>query len=129
MQKIITAATLTVALATSSLALAAFNDGKTAQLSQSSGGFNGPTQGVVLTIKEALEAHEDTPVQLTGNIISALGNKNYLFKDTTGEITVEISNKHWKGQTITPTDKIQLLGEVEKTWNSVEIDVESMQKL
>ena len=125
MKKLFTLSTLVIALTTSGLAAAGFNDGKTV----ASGGFSGPTQGVILTAKEALDAVDDTPVKLTGYIVSSLGKKDYLFKDQSGQVVVEISQKRWQGQSVSPSDKVEILGEVDKDWNSVEIEVESIRKL
>ena len=35
----------------------------------------------------------------------------------------------WNGQTITPKDKVQLEGKVDKDWSSVEVDVKNIKKL
>ncbi|WP_038927877.1 NirD/YgiW/YdeI family stress tolerance protein, partial [Yersinia pestis] len=35
----------------------------------------------------------------------------------------------WRGQTITPQDKVQIEGKVDKDWNSVEIDVKNITKI
>ncbi|MDR1935344.1 MAG: NirD/YgiW/YdeI family stress tolerance protein, partial [Candidatus Accumulibacter sp.] len=57
-------------------------------------------------------------------IIRHLGKDKYLFKDATGEITVEIDDDEWGGQTITPDDLVELQGEIDKEWRRVEIDVD-----
>lgn len=69
---------------------------------------------------------DDMHVVLRGNIVQHLGKKKYLFKDETGTITVEIHKDKWRGQTVTPETAVELRGEVDKDWNSVEIDVDEI---
>ncbi|MCW8336379.1 YgiW/YdeI family stress tolerance OB fold protein [Vibrio paucivorans] len=129
MKTFITISTLGLVLAASGSAFAAFNDGNASQGASTLGGFNGPTQGMINTVQAALESSDDTPVTLTGHIVKALGKKDYLFKDDTGEITVEISHKRWQGQEITPSDTVQIVGEVDKDWSERDIDVDTIRKL
>ena len=92
------------------------------------GGFSGPGPGV-LTVQEAKNMRDDTPVRLRGNITSYLGKDKYLFQDATGTITVEIDNDEWGGQTITPDDTVEIFGEMDKDWNSIEIDVDRVSRM
>ncbi|ASK70977.1 hypothetical protein CF168_20015 [Shewanella bicestrii] len=41
---------------------------------------------------------------------------NYLFKDDSGEIKIEIDNHEGKGQNVTPNDKVTIIGEVDAEW-------------
>lgn len=91
-------------------------------------GFVGPSATTVNTVKQALQASDDTPVILTGHIIQSLGNEDYIFKDTTGEVKVEIEHKSWKGQQVTPQDTVVLYGEVDNDWNEKTVDVDSIVK-
>lgn len=88
-----------------------------------SGGFSGP--GIVVsTVEQAKSMRDDAPVVLRGNIMRHLGKDKYLFKDQTGTITVEIDNDKWNGQNVNPGTTVELRGEVDKDWNSVEVDVD-----
>ena len=88
-----------------------------------SGGFSGP--GIaVSTVEQAKGMRDDAHIVLRGNITQHLGKDKYLFKDQTGTITVEIDHDKWGGQTVTPETTVELRGEVDKDWNSVEIDVD-----
>lgn len=89
----------------------------------SGGGFSGPHMAVT-TVQQAKGMRDDALVTLRGNIIQHMGKDNYLFKDETGTIVVEIDHDKWNGQTVTPEDTVELVGEVDKDWNSVEIDVD-----
>ncbi|WP_392559645.1 YgiW/YdeI family stress tolerance OB fold protein [Orbus mooreae] len=87
-------------------------------------GFTGATSTV--TIAQAKDLPDDSWVTLRGNITQRLTKDNYVFKDSTGEIQVEIDRDEWRGQTVTPTDLVEITGEVDKDWNSVEIDVKQI---
>jgi uncharacterized protein (TIGR00156 family) len=94
---------------------------------QAQGGFNGPNAiSVINTVKEASHADDNAAVELTGYIISSIGNENYMFKDATGEIKIEIDQKDWHGLTVMPTTKIIIRGEVDKDWTVRTIDVDTV---
>ncbi|MGF1725554.1 YgiW/YdeI family stress tolerance OB fold protein [Photobacterium nomapromontoriensis] len=91
--------------------------------------FNGPEVKSISTVHDALNAKDDSFVVLTGNITQSLGNEVYIFKDSTGEIQVEIEHEAWMGQDISPQDNIVIRGEVDSEWTSTQIDAHSIQKL
>lgn len=92
------------------------------------GGFVGPT-GTVTTAEKAKTFADDTWVTLRGKIEQRIGGDHYIFRDASGTVNVEIDNKRWNGQTITPQDTVEIQGEVDKDWNSVEIDVKQINKV
>ncbi|MFE8101117.1 YgiW/YdeI family stress tolerance OB fold protein [Brenneria goodwinii] len=92
------------------------------------GGFSGPNSSAT-TVDKALEMKDDSWITLTGNIEQRIGNDDYLFRDTTGTIRVEIDHKRWNGQTVSPTDKVEIQGELDKDFNSVELEVKHIRKL
>lgn len=95
---------------------------------QGAGGFSGP--GInVSSVEQARSMRDDSPVILRGNIVQHLGKDKYLFRDGTGTIRVEIDHDKWGGLTISPQDQVELHGEVDKDWNSIEIDVDRVVKL
>lgn len=85
-------------------------------------GFIGPsafdnTQPVMvsgaITVMEARNFPHDSFVILNGNITGALpGGKNYTFRDSTGEIAVEIGSKQWRGLSVVPGDSVVIYGEL-----------------
>ncbi len=91
-------------------------------------GFSGPSVNKIDTVKAALSAKDDTYVELVGYIIKSLGKEDYLFKDDTGEIQIEIDDDEWMGQDVMPNDKITIRGEVDSEWTKVTIDVEMLRK-
>ncbi len=90
--------------------------------------FTGPGPALTSVIK-AKEMHDDTPVTLQGNIVKQLSNKKYEFHDATGSITIEIDDNKWGGLDISPSDKVEITGEVDKGRNKLEIEVDSIRKL
>lgn len=72
---------------------------------------------------------DDTWVTLRGNIVERISDDLYVFKDASGTINVDIDHKRWNGVTVTPKDTVEIQGEVDKDWNSVEIDVKQIRKV
>lgn len=91
-------------------------------------GFEGP--GVASTITRAadvLGAQDDAPCVLEGHILEKLPRRKnrYLFEDKSGRVVVEIRNEVFGHLTVTPRDKVRLLGHVDwnrKRPNEVEVD-------
>ncbi|MCX8981147.1 YgiW/YdeI family stress tolerance OB fold protein [Citrobacter portucalensis] len=92
------------------------------------GGFSGPA-GDVTTVQQAKLMRDKTYVNLKGNISEKISDDLYLFKDSTGSVSVNISNKDWNGLSVSPSDTVAIQGEVDKDWNSVEIDAKDVSKV
>ena len=92
------------------------------------GGFSGPN-GTMVTVKQAQDMKDDAWVTMRGNIEKRIGDEDYLFRDATGTMTVEIDNKRWEGQTVGPKDNVELQGKLDKDFNSLELDVKQIRKL
>ncbi|WP_113627214.1 YgiW/YdeI family stress tolerance OB fold protein [Pectobacterium peruviense] len=92
------------------------------------GGFIDP-QNSLTTVDKAKDLRDDSWVTLSGNIEKRIGDENYLFRDSTGTMEVEIDHKRWNGQMVSPTDKVEIQGELDKDFNSVELDVKQVRKL
>lgn len=91
-------------------------------------GFSGPN-GTIATVKQAQEMNDDAWVTLRGNIEKRVGDEDYLFRDATGNMTVEIDHKRWDGQAIGPKDQVELQGKLDKDLNSLELDVKRVRKI
>ncbi|MBJ3813893.1 YgiW/YdeI family stress tolerance OB fold protein [Shimwellia pseudoproteus] len=102
--------------------------GATTTQAQAKGGFNGPSAGVS-TVEKAKTMNDDSWVTLRGHIEQRTGNDDYLFRDATGTISVDIDDKRWNGLTITPKDTVELQGEIDKDHNSIELDVKTITKV
>jgi len=92
------------------------------------GGFQGPSISIS-SVEQVKQMSDDQKVILRGYIIQSLGDEDYLFKDDTGTIKVEIGHKYWRGQIITPSDLVEVQGKVDKNWQSIEIDIKHIIKL
>ncbi|MDL2269104.1 NirD/YgiW/YdeI family stress tolerance protein [Desulfosarcina sp. OttesenSCG-928-G17] len=91
-------------------------------------GFTGPGPGVA-NVDHAKSMGDDEPVVLEGNIVQHLGGERYLFQDASGTVTVDIDDDKWRGFQVGPEDRVRISGEVDKDWNKVEIDVDSITKV
>ena len=108
-----------------------FSGPGTAQTSQTTaqkGGFVGPN-GSVTTVENAKSLRDDTWVTLRGKIVERISDDLYKFQDASGTVNVDIDHKRWNGVTVTPKDTVEIQGEVDKDWNSVEIDVKQISKV
>jgi len=76
--------------------------------------FTGPsTAGRPSTVAETRDVRIGSYVTLTGNVINHLRGDYFTFQDATGEIRAEIHPSVWNGRKVGPTDKVQILGEIE----------------
>ena len=101
---------------------------QTSQTSTQKGGFIGPG-GSVTTVENAKSLRDDTWVTLRGKIVQRISDDLYKFQDASGTVNVDIDHKRWNGLTVTPQDTVEIQGEVDKDWNSVEIDVKQITKV
>ncbi|WP_414147817.1 YgiW/YdeI family stress tolerance OB fold protein [Erwinia sp. BNK-24-b] len=126
-----TTALLTLAVLFSGSAFAAqtggFSDPKAPTISAPQGGFS--AEETVVKVKQAQEMKDDSWITLRGSIDKRISEDDYIFRDDTGTIKVDIDHKRWEGQTITPKDKVEIQGELDKDFNSVELDVKKIRKL
>ena len=76
------------------------------------------------SVSEALGLGDDNWVVLEGAIESRLGDDEYLFRDETGVIEVEIDDDIWVGPAGTD---MRIHGEVDRDRRSLEIDVKRVE--
>ena len=101
---------------------------QTSQTTTQNGGFIGPN-GSVTTVANAKTLRDDTWVTLRGKIVERISDDLYKFQDSSGTVNVDIDHKRWNGVTVAPQDTVEIQGEVDKDWNSVEIDVKQIRKI
>jgi uncharacterized protein (TIGR00156 family) len=98
-------------------------------------GFTGPTltqsQAVMasqpVTVIEARNLPHDSWVVLAGNIVNMLpGGKNYTFRDSSGDITVDIGPKEWRGLSVGASDRVEIYGEVKIHRGQISIKVHAI---
>lgn len=108
-------ATLVAVLALSTSAFAGFQSG------------NSHAQNAN-TVAQAKKAYDDAYVSLNGYIVQKVGDEKYTFKDSTGQIRVEIDDDLWGGLTATPKTRVTIYGQVDKDNGRTEIDVKRISK-
>lgn len=127
MKKLIIASLL---LTSSTFALA---DGYTGSTQAPTQGYTGPTNSAarLTTVKQAKTMADDTYVTLRGKIVNHIKKDKFLFQDNTDSVVVEIDDDLWYGITVSPTDTVEIIGEVDKDgpWGNVEIDVKNIKKI
>lgn len=111
-------------LGTSTEARPASSDGGYTQ----GGGYAGPGPAVV-SVEQAKGMRDDSWIALRGYIVQRLGDDEYLFRDASGDITVEIKDRHWQGQNVGPADLVEISGKLDKDWMNVEVEVKRLVKL
>ena len=92
------------------------------------GGFVEETISIV-SVADAKNMKDDAYVVLQGTIQQNLGDENYLFKDDSGTVVIEIDDDDWNGVTVGPQDVVIIKGQVDKGWTNVEIDVDEISKV
>lgn len=91
-------------------------------------GYTGPgATAQVTTVVAALDAADDTPVVLQGQIVKRLQDELYEFKDASGTIHVEIDDEHWPAQAVSEKAMVKITGEVDRDLMSREVDVEHLE--
>ena len=91
-----------------------------------------PPYGKVFTAREVQSLPDDTNVVLEGQIVGRAPNgkrDEYIFRDNSGTVQVEIDRRKWRGRTVTPKNTVRLWGEVDykRSANRVEIDVDHLE--
>ncbi|MBO6056475.1 MAG: NirD/YgiW/YdeI family stress tolerance protein [Alphaproteobacteria bacterium] len=115
---------------TSGLAFGDFVSTTNVQVKQ--GGFKGSgVDSAIKTVSQVKDEQDDAWVTVKGNIVKKLSKDKYLFKDSTGEIVVEIDSKYWQGVEVNEKDVVELSGEVDKDYfedgkfTKIKLDVKS----
>ena len=94
-----------------------------------------PSRGAVpetqnaITTEAAKSLPDDTKVVLRGTIQKHLRKDYYEFRDESGTVTVEIDDDDWHGLIVSPDDRVELRGEVDRDFNSMKIEVEFIEIL
>lgn len=77
-------------------------------------GFNGGTDAPKSTVAQALKSkQDDAPIQLTGKIVRQIDNDEFMFRDATGEIKIEVEDNAWQGANVTQNDTITIFGKID----------------
>lgn len=91
--------------------------------------YTGPQEQNKVSVAQLKDVADDNWVTLEGKLVKHLGGENYLFRDASGEVEVEVDQKVWRGTEVGPEDLIRIRGEVDHSWNKTEVEVESLEKV
>ena len=100
-------------------------------------GFTGPGTGTrtsqvqTVTVSQASTLPDDSLVILTGNIVQSLGREKFTFRDSTGDITIEVDRNLWLllDLSVNANDRVEIRGEIDIDNRVAEIDVKYIRKL
>ena len=91
-------------------------------------GFQGPGSENLTTVAAAKKARDESYVTLTGNIVKQTKHEHYIFRDSTGEIEVEIDGDEWGGIKVVPETTDKIVGEVDKhMFSNTKIDAKRIE--
>ena len=94
------------------------------------GGFVDSAKPYKMSVKEALNAKDDTRALLEGKIVREIKHEKYLFTDGKNNIIAEIDDDVWLGLVVTPNDTIQIEGYIDNdAFERTEIEVKRVKKL
>lgn len=122
--------TALLVLALASPAMAAFTgpgSGPGPQGSGPQGGFHGPRSAGITRAADVARAHDDAHVTLIGHIVEQVAHEKYLFRDGSGTVIVDIDDKDFRGQTVTPKTRVRVVGEVDYDHGNKEVDVKFLE--
>ena len=81
-----------------------------------------PVTDTIVSVSQVPNMRDNQNVVMTGYIIENLGDKMYVFQDSTGSIVVEIDPVLVEQIMISPNTKMKLKGQIEKG-NAGEMDI------
>ena len=82
-----------------------------------------PVVDTIVTVSQIPNMQDNQNVVMTGYIVDNLGDKMYVFQDSTGSIAVEIDPMVLGEMVIMPDAKMKIKGEIDKGDNAGEMDV------
>ncbi|MDR0502223.1 MAG: NirD/YgiW/YdeI family stress tolerance protein [Treponema sp.] len=92
-------------------------------------GTNAQIQTV--TASQVKNLREGSLVILTGNIVNSLGREKFTFRDSTGDVTIEIDRNLWVllDLSVSANDSVEIRGEIEIQNRNAVVDVLYLKKL
>jgi len=93
-----------------------------------------PGQGVMvnqtITVSEVRALPQNSWVTINGNIISSLpGGNRFNFRDSSGDISIEIERSVWRGLSVGASDRVEISGEVRINNRQVSIRVRAIRRI
>ncbi|QBQ64381.1 NirD/YgiW/YdeI family stress tolerance protein [Actinobacillus indolicus] len=119
MKKLMTVATL---LTLSTSAFAGYQGNNTQS------GYTGGNVATVTTVAKAKRAYDNTPASISGYIVKQIDEDTFIFKDSTGQIQIDVDDDAWNGLNVSAKNKVRIYGEVDKDDGRTQIDVHRISK-
>lgn len=91
----------------------------------SRGGFNDMAV-MPMSIAQVMEQPKNTNVTMRGYITKRLGDDKYNFSDGTDNIVIEVDDKIWRGQVVSPKEQVVIWGELDKDDGKMMVEVKSL---
>ena len=88
---------------------------------------DGATPMNVTPVKSAVELPDDSKVIIEGYIVKKLRDELYLFKDSSGEVEIEIDDEDFRNIKVTSDDKIRIKAEVDKDFTSTSLEADYLE--
>ena len=83
-----------------------------------------------IPVSEAKILPNNSWVVLTGNVINMLpGGRQYTFRDNSGEVSVDIGPRQWRGLSIDAADKVEIYGELRILRGHTSVRVYAIRKI
>ena len=79
-----------------------------------------------ISVVNVLKQSDGTYITMQGNLTKRLTDDTYNFSDGTDNISVEIDDEVWKGQTISPKDKVVIFGKIDEEDGQKTVDAKSI---
>ena len=100
-------------------------------------GFTGAGSGTntrqvqTVTVSQAKNLPDNSLVILTGNIVQSIGREKFTFRDSTGDITIEVERNLWAllDLSVSADDRVEIRGEIDIEKRVAEIDTKYLRKL
>jgi uncharacterized protein (TIGR00156 family) len=100
-------------------------------------GFTGPGSGTngrqvqTVTVTQARSLPDNYLVILSGNIVQSIRHEKYIFRDSTGDITIDIDRDLWVllDLSVSANDRVEIRGEIDIENRVAEIDVKYIRKI
>lgn len=81
------------------------------------------------TVVEARTVRIGAAVTLTGTIVDHLKGSQFVFRDETGEMRVQVSPGLWRGLSVTTETRLRLTGAVDRSFGGRYLWVKSLEVL
>lgn len=82
----------------------------------------------VTTVAKAKRAYDNTPASISGYIVKQIDEDTFIFKDSTGQIQIDVDDEVWAGLNINAKNKVRIYGEVDKDDGRTQINVRRISK-